>query len=186
MEQEIDLQASYNKIYSLGYHENKDLTHAKKLCAIIDKSCDFDTFLDVGCSFGWTLRHGLKEKQGIGVDIASIPVAWLQNQGYCAIQCTAQKLPFSNDAFDLYLSTDVFEHLRPEDVDAAIDEAFRVTRKYFAMKICPKVDIAPFKKAVGHDLHLTVKPNEWWEQQFMMRGAKRLWAEGEMFVLEKI
>jgi ubiquinone/menaquinone biosynthesis C-methylase UbiE len=68
----------------------------------------------------------------------------------------AHDLPFEDKSFDVVTAFDVLEHLIPDEIDEVLDELARVGRD-FVFKI------AHFPHEMwGHELHLTVQPEEWW------------------------
>lgn len=123
--------------------------------------------LDVGCSHGlgvkrlWELGF-----QASGVDLSAVAVRMARINrkpprrrgqsrdeaatkwcvGTCFQQSSATSLPFANGTFDATLSTDVLEHLPPEDVPVAVSELARVTRRLLFLKIAPR------KEALGAEL----------------------------------
>jgi len=86
---------------------------------------DIRTVLDIGCGDG-KITHALAEHTGAmfhGFDGSREALSRLHLP---STQGDVRKLPFSDRAFDLVMTTDVFEHL-PDDVEqAAWDELFRV------------------------------------------------------------
>ena len=67
-----------------------------------------------------------------------------------------------DNAVDWVVSTDVLEHIPPEMVDDTIAELYRIARKGQIH------NIATFKghTYLGHDVHLSVHPIEWWRAKF--------------------
>ena len=165
----------YGRLYALGYHKGEEYSHAKNLCARLSDGFGdrFDSALDIGCSVGWAVRHfkdlGLR---AAGVDVAPKVVNKGVANGLDLHVASATALPFGDDAFDLVMSTDCFEHLRPEDVEQSIDEACRVARTTLAFKINPRLDRNKlWKLLAGTPLHQTTKPIAWWIERFEARGC---------------
>lgn len=168
----------YGRLYRLGYHNKKDYSHSKLLCKkLLENHRDlFDSALDIGCSTGWAVNH-LSENgvRASGVDVAPKPVKEGQAKGLDLHLGSAAALPFEDDQFDLVMSTDCFEHLRPQDAPLAIDEACRVAKNILAFKINPRVDRNKWwKMLAGTNLHLTTEPVSWWIGEFEKRGCKVL------------
>lgn len=178
----------YERLYRLGYHRDTDYSHAKDLCALLLDRYQFESILDVGCSHGWSV--GFFQKRGrraAGVDVSATAVERGRGLGRDLRVASAAALPFRDGEFDVVMSTDCFEHLRPEDVDAAVGEALRVARRYVALKICPRGDRNNWWKllAGGRRLHMCVRPLEWWKTRFTAGGARLIHDDGETFILEK-
>lgn len=77
---------------------------------------------------------------------------------------------------DYAYCTDVLEHIEPGNVD-------RVIRN--VMKACPRaffqISTVPdhCRKLIGHPLHLTVQPFEWWKEKFRSLGYAVQWERKE-------
>lgn len=75
-------------------------------------------------------------------------------------------IPFSNeDNFDLFLCTDVFEHIYMRDIPCMVNDIHRLNIEWMAL-------------IIGSGLsegHVTLKPLRWWEKQF--QGKFRLCSE---------
>lgn len=190
MTQKVDYIDLYTKLYSHGYQESPDISCGKHFCAWIAANLDnkFKSMIDVGCGNGWALRYFKdRKKQVTGADVSTIGVDRLRRQQLTVAHCSAHELgKVWHKEFDLYLSTDCFEHLHPDHVNRAIISAFHITKKYLALKICPRVDVSKRWKGkiIDHDLHLTVKPVEWWREQFLQHGGTLIYAEGECFIID--
>lgn len=70
--------------------------------------------------------------------------------------------------------TDVMEHIPPEDVEKVILNIMESSGDVFFQ--ISTVDDA-FGSVIGHTLHLSVHPHEWWEGKFKSLGFKVLWSE---------
>lgn len=191
----------YDRLYREGYHSDADMTHAKWLCKYMIKRLEFDTILDVGCSKGWVVEYMSKKgKAAYGCDASQIAIESGTSLGRKNLSVgLATDLPYEDNFFDVSMSTDMMEHLKEEDVDKAINEFYRVTTKYLAFKIADdhtghyynakKLRRSAFRKAgldqEMEDLHLTVKPNQWWIDRIVRDGAKLIkHNEKEGFVVD--
>ena len=72
------------------------------------------------------------------------------------------------------LCTDVMEHIPTNDVGKVIDNIMKSADKVF-FQISTVDD--HFGKMIGHALHNTVKPHDWWKGRFDIRGLKVEWEE---------
>lgn len=67
---------------------------------------------------------------------------------------------------------DVMEHLPPDQVDAVIANIMKSAAKvFFQIAIVPDT----FGAVIGHELHLTVKPHDWWRATFERLGFEVMW-----------
>ena len=121
--------------------------------------------IDVGCAWGKTLAYWRKrDVKAIGVDVAPTAISYCKKKGYkCKLLSATNLYPFKDNSFDLYMATDVYEHLRPQDVIVALSEARRVTRRYFLIRPHPALDKR--KK-----LHLSVWSLKDWQTVFETNG----------------
>ncbi|MEW6304181.1 MAG: glycosyltransferase family 29 protein [Verrucomicrobiota bacterium] len=100
-----------------------------------------------------------------GNEVTAFEIA---SNAFAKIQCTrkvpdsALGLPFLKEHFDLFVSVDVLEHLTENDIRLVLREAARTCGEIFlAVSTRPSGLLGPR----GENLHLTVRPAEWWEQQ---------------------
>lgn len=165
---------TYERLYRLGYHAKREYSHARSICdRVADGRLPAASALDVGCSTGWAVRRlGELGLRAAGVDVAATAVRRGRAEGLDLREASATRLPFEDDAFELVLSTDCFEHLHPDDVVAAVSEATRVSSRWLAMKINPRSDRNRWWKFLARSpLHLTTEPLEWWIARFGEAGA---------------
>lgn len=132
----------YEKAYSaLSFQKKRQMSanylkaaivHSEILKKIIgtDKSV-----LDIGSGFGHL--SSILAKQGnhvVGIDVNRIHISEAKElHGHIKnlqfIQTTGRKLNFLPDIFDFVISTSVFEHLHPDDVNEHLSEVKKVLRK---------------------------------------------------------
>jgi hypothetical protein len=184
---------AYQKLYELGYHDNENYSHAKRLAWYLterlpQRNADFSSVLDVGCSRGWALRYfDSKGKKAIGADIASAAVKHNREDLFDCYEAPAHDLPLKAGSVDVYFSTDCLEHVPPDKLKQTTKEAFRVARKFVAVKVCPFEDRANWKNHAGGPLHLSVMPVQRWVDLFMSyapEGSRIVWRESGCFVIE--
>jgi len=75
---------------------------------------------------------------------------------------------------DYGICTDVLEHIPTEDVFMVIMNIMDSAKKVFFQ--VSTVDDS-FGSVIGHPLHLTVKPYEWWDNMFYALGFEVEWSE---------
>ena len=161
----------YNELYenlyaNKGYHASESLTstHYPSFMTgcIIPSKMEFETLLDIGCSTGIGIKSFFEPlgKTGEGIDVSETAVKKANERGVKAKVASVTDIPHDDDSFDLVCSTDVIEHLKPEDQEKAHRECFRVARKYVAHKISN----TPEGNKYGQPLHLTVwNINTWFD-----------------------
>jgi len=70
--------------------------------------------------------------------------------------------------------TDVMEHIRPHHVDKVLDNCLAACQHVF-FQIATEDDL--MGKVVGHKLHLSVHPYEWWLKKFIDRDCIIHWSK---------
>ncbi|MFH1328636.1 MAG: class I SAM-dependent methyltransferase [Candidatus Bathyarchaeota archaeon] len=149
---------------------SQGLHYVAKLCS----DYKFKSVLDVGCGPGWSVLEFLNRgKEARGVE----PCKYLFGEelrvpaGLGIVKEGAiTSIPFPADSFDMVFSTDVLEHIKEVEVNKALSELVRVSKKYIFCSISSDEAICfPDLK-----LHQTVKPREWWEVQFAKFKLKKL------------
>ena len=88
--------------------------------------------LEVGANVGINLRalRNLTSADLTAVEPNDLARQRLKNDGFHAVEATAQRLPFNPDRFDLVFTCGVLIHIHPDDLPEAMDEIVRVSRKY--------------------------------------------------------
>jgi hypothetical protein len=122
------------------------------------------SLVDVGCGFN-EFAAGVREKvpgiKAVGVDFAC-PGA--------DVTAEAHALPFVDKEFDVATSFDMLEHLTPDKVDATLTEMARVSCRFIV-----SISYQPSKhKWEGHNLHPTVRTEEWWKCRLAAAGALQI------------
>lgn len=195
--------ALYDELYRKGYHSNLKLSHGTFLVyELLDQrnfpEYSINTVLDVGCSNGKSVQQLWKGgRNASGVDISSIAVEMALRTrttkalgngiiprclagAPCFQQATATSLPFNNRSFDAVLSTDVLEHVSPNEVKPAVAEFARVAKSLLFLKIAVRPsteglasELNQLKRQgvnVPENLHLTQQPSAVWIAEFEKVG----------------
>ena len=148
------LQAFLDSVYAL-----LERTHAQ-------------TVLDAGCGEGFVtqaLAQKNPELRFTGMDLSAEAVAFAQQHfGELARFRTGNlyKLPFSDNAFDVVLCSEVLEHL--EDMDRAIAELKRVARHHVLITV-PREPYFKWLNDIGRGLGISPDPghvNFWTKKTF--------------------
>jgi|Transcript_27434 cyclopropane fatty-acyl-phospholipid synthase-like methyltransferase len=188
-----DYSDAYNSLYNRsGYHNDPEITHeapwVKKLdefskTLVKDGSAAISSVIVLGCSHG----KGASMLHGLGYNVWGVDVAWKAidmartlrgntcgtQTEQCFLEGSLTKIPYASDKFDAGMSSDVLEHIAPEDVPTVVHEISRVVKKYLLLSI------ADFKergkngeKAGMGNLHLSVQGPQYWKDQFAKEGWK--------------
>ncbi|CAN5910224.1 hypothetical protein BH11MYX2_BH11MYX2_08010 [soil metagenome] len=92
--------------------------------------------LEVGCNVGWNLEYqrrlGIEELYGIEPQAYAVARARARNPMFNVLQGTAFDLPFRDGFFDMAFTSGVLIHIAPESIGNALDEIYRVSRRYVA------------------------------------------------------
>jgi pseudaminic acid biosynthesis-associated methylase len=90
--------------------------------------------LEVGCNVGWNLEYlrriGVPELFGIEPQLYAVERARWRGPQFGVVHGTAFDLPFKDGWFDLAFTSGVLIHISPETVGAALDEIYRVARRW--------------------------------------------------------
>jgi len=90
--------------------------------------------LEVGCNVGWNLEYlrrlGVSEIFGIEPQPYAVERARWRGPQFGVVQGTAFDLPFRDGWFDLAFTSGVLIHIAPESIGTALDEIYRVSRRY--------------------------------------------------------
>lgn len=74
-----------------------------------------------------------------------------------------------DNQFKIGFCNDVIEHIPQEHVTSSLDEMTRVCSDYLLISVCPKP--SHHLSLEGENLHLTVKPESWWENILQNYGG---------------
>ena len=90
--------------------------------------------LEVGCNVGWNLTYlaelDVPELVGIEPQPYAVERARRRASDYAVLQGSAFELPFRDGWFDLAFSSGVLIHIGPADLGRALDEMYRVSRRW--------------------------------------------------------
>jgi hypothetical protein len=146
------IASEYRRLHALKKFSGACLqNHLPEIKALI-KEYDCNSVLDYGC--GKATCHKK----------AALPNVTLYDPYYEPYS----KKPTDDMLFDMVICTDVLEHIPEDEVGKVLHELMFFTHKVLFLAICTK----PAKKtfANSENVHLTVRPKEWWES--MLSTAK--------------
>ncbi len=159
----------YEDLYQAGYR-NKDVNNGALFLDYILEHFKFKSFLDVGCSTGVGVQT-VTDKNIIarGIDISETAIKLAKERGRKCFVGSICGIPFVDNSFEIVFCSDVMEHLKPEDIDIALKELYRVSKKHITLVIALQRDkcIGRYKwfkrcKLPNERLHLSVlSPKEW-------------------------
>ena len=158
----------YSKIYEPLFKNNytKSSNRSSPLLSRFEAYCnknhvEIDKVIDVGCAWGKALKYWNNKGYDVcGVDISKTALSYCSKNGYdCKLASATDLSVFPDKMFDVYMASDVYEHLREGDLEDAINEAKRITKKYLLIRPHPQTDKR--KK-----LHLTVWKLSRWKHFF--------------------
>lgn len=134
-----------NQKHFLGY---SILPHVERIKGLVEDTGS-RTLLDYGCGKGFQyLKERVHEAWGI--------LPYCYDPGVRAISDKPQ------GKFDGVICTDVLEHIEESDVPGVLDELVGYAHRFVFLAICCRP--AGHKRLPdGRDVHVTVKPPEWWE-----------------------
>lgn len=133
-----------------------------------DNPIEINSVIDVGCAWGKALQYWKNAgvEKIVGVDVSDVPLQKCRELGFEVYRTSATDLSMiPNKSFDLYTSTDVYEHIRTDDLDESIEEAKRITNKLLLIRVHPSKDRRG-------KLHLTVWRLEEWQKFFERHNCK--------------
>ncbi len=136
----------------------------------------FRSVLDVGCALGYLVHAmGLLGKRSQGVEISEYAVAsCLDSVREKIREGTVLDLPFPDRAFDLAVAQEVLEHVAPQDLQDALEELKRVSRKLIFLTVpladwteglVPPERLPRDARGNPHHGHLTVADRPWWDER---------------------
>jgi len=132
-----------------------------------------EKILDAGCGPGLTVLAGLIDGYDMwGTDISPYlleviwPVRGLQHRCQLAF---VDEMPFEDKEFGIILCLGVLEHIPEEGIMPSLKELKRVLKPNGLL--CLHIGLKPYPtKLLGKELHVTIKPREWWKTQLTEVG----------------
>jgi len=145
------------------------LNHVKSIRSLAQQ-VDAKTMLDFGCGRGDAYRSPHKLHHQIGLSRGDVTL-------YDPAFRPTSALPTGQ--YDLVVCSDVLEHIPEHEVDEFVARLFGYAKKAVWASVCCR----PAKKffpGTNTNLHVTVKPIEWWRQKFTFAQAE-LSRDGEFW-----
>jgi SAM-dependent methyltransferase len=155
----------YDKLYNFCHanHHEYDVNVGLDVCRKTGQSFKRLKILELGAGNG-RLSANLVE---LGNSVTALEVSQEAFDkipaGVNKLLGGASELPFMKGDYDMFISIDVLEHLTEHDIRLTVREAARLCRKIF---VCVSNRPSGLVGPNGENLHLTVKPAEWWRDTF--------------------
>jgi pseudaminic acid biosynthesis-associated methylase len=128
--------ALWRSDFGRAYTDRNDREKPERIAAwrrILD-GIDTVRTLEVGCNVGWNLQYlariGLTDLYGIEPQPGAVARARQRGPEFGVLHGTAFDLPFRDGYFDLAFTSGVLIHISPSTVGAALDEIYRVSRRW--------------------------------------------------------
>ncbi|PSC75409.1 methyltransferase type 11 [Micractinium conductrix] len=164
-----DNQGKYDQMWTGKQTYQKNSCWGCRFAGDVVARIDFHTVLDAGTGNGGSVRAmRLRGKAAFGIELSQAVLERdapdLLAAGYVE-QGSLTNLPYQDKQFDLVFSSDVLEHIRPEEADQVVSELVRVAKRHIVMSIS-------LKSYQNVDLHSLLRPRAWWEAKFEAAGAR--------------
>jgi|GEM_PF-740745 len=150
----------YEQLYDFCHekHSEYDSNVGLKLLKWLKRSFHGEKIIEFGAGNGELTAH----LQATGNQVTAVEVS---GSAFEKIRCDrkihgdAISLAFVQERFDVFASVDVLEHLTENDVRLVLREAARLADEVFiSVSTRPSGLLGPN----GENLHLTVRPTDWW------------------------
>lgn len=116
--------------------------------------------LEIGAGSGTLIRE--LQHRGILTHGLDISLAGFQ-ANTIGIEAPAWKTGLPDKSYDYTFSKDTLEHIPENRIAQTIAELDRITKKATIHSISTRESVRRYQ---NHEVHLTVKPIEWWKKQF--------------------
>jgi len=174
----------YEKLYQDGYHSDLSFSHFESIEPFVMAQLHnrpYSTILDVGCSHGLVVQKLINMgHNAYGIDVSNTAIEKCKQRGLTTCKlASVTETPFDDNMFDLIISTDMLEHLLPEDVSQAVTELRRICKGkcLFSIACDPEGNKTPLQKLHNKNqytnlttLHTTLMPPDEWNQYFYNAG----------------
>jgi glycosyltransferase involved in cell wall biosynthesis/ubiquinone/menaquinone biosynthesis C-methylase UbiE len=131
-------------------------------------TCGVGKFLDIGAGMGLLVRTLLgRGIDAYGMDVARNAVAegnrFAPGRFYPG---SVLAIPAGDESFDTIICTDCLEHISETDVPKALEELYRVARRYIYIRLSTVPDR-------DEKWHICIHDRTWWETRFFEAGFRK-------------
>ena len=168
-------QALYDQTWTKGGYPAQSCWGCRFATDVVNK-IPFNSMLDAGTGNGALVRmmrsHG---KSAWGIELSKAVLEQecpdLLKAGFVE-PGVLTNLPYDDNSFDMVWSSDVLEHIHPEEADKVVSELVRVSRRFLVLTISLKGHTkATAKNNNEAGRHTMLRPRKWWEDTFRKYGA---------------
>lgn len=177
--------------YSVDEYVNKFIYSSESEMSRINRMVDMippntKTVLDIGAGHGVFLELLEKKKaiKGVGIEITDEKVNFANKKGIDVRKGSADNLTFSDNSFDVVISTEVLEHLPFDVYEKSLKELERVAKKNVVISV-PCQETRTFEKceycgsSINPSLHMRSYNDVDMHGLFENLALKKLITEGE-------
>jgi hypothetical protein len=160
----------YSALWVNGYKDANWKRLARAGLRLAESLDGNPTLIDFG--FGRGSAMDFFEGRGVevaGVEISSYAISEQLRRGRKVYHSGLDNLAMlEDDQYNIGFCSDVIEHVPEDLVVPSLDEMTRVCLDYLLLSVCPTP--SHHLSLDGENLHLTVRPESWWEELFQKYG----------------
>ena len=128
--------ACYNQSALWDDYDENAISRAKAILEWMPEGVE--RVLDVGCGSGVLANRLENTEFSVGVDISSTALKMVRGP---KLICSADRLPFRHQSFDMVVLTEVLEHLTYNVYDQTLSEVCRVSSRFILVTVPYKQDL---------------------------------------------
>ena len=156
--------------YSLLWNNNYNPANWQRLAQKLVENEEKGRIIDFGFGEGSAIDYFIKNRfQVEGIEISSYAIKKQRDKGIIVHHSSLDHIPSIQDkSFEFGFCNDVIEHLPQNAIIPTLNEMKRICSGKIYLSVCPTP--SHHLSDNGENLHLTVKPKEWWENEFKKIG----------------
>lgn len=178
----------YEDLYKNGYHPGGPRGDAYNFeyYNIDISNYDQGNILDIGCGYGYYLEN-IKKQTNLnvyGIDPSTTAIQSCIEKGLTCVVGSITNTPYDDNYFDVIHSSDVLEHLHPDDRIKALKEIYRILKDdgtFYANISTTYESHVSHKNIVSkwklNDLHIQPLSAEQWTGSLQDTGFNLHWHE---------